>query len=101
MRASDVANVRHRLTAELRRARHPPASHDELALAVRPASDDRSHLVGGDPWKQRQVARAIVRRAEPVADRGLALCQTVEVAHCRKVCSVKLSKQMDAVGGSP
>ena len=36
VRASDVADVRDRRAAELRRSGHAPARHDKLALAVRP-----------------------------------------------------------------
>ena len=81
VRASDVADIRDRRAAELRRPRHAPAGHNKLALAVRPVANDRRHLVGKDPRKQRQVASAIMRRAKPIADRGLSFGQTVEVAH--------------------
>jgi hypothetical protein len=47
----------------------------------RPAND-RCHLVGENSGEQGQVACSIVARAEPVADRGLAFGQTVEIAHC-------------------
>ena len=81
MRASDVADIRDWRAAELRRARHPPTRPNDLALAVRPIADDGRELVREDSWKQRQVAGAIMRRAKPIADRGLAFGQTVKVAH--------------------
>ena len=81
MRASDVADIRDRRAAELRRAGHSPPRHDKLTLAVRATPNDRRHLVGEDSREQRQVARSIMRRAKPIADRGLAFSQAVEVAH--------------------
>jgi hypothetical protein len=82
VRAADVADVGDRLATELRRPGHAPTSHSKLTLAVRPVADDRRHLVGEDPRKQRQVARPIALRAKPIADSGLAFGQAVEVAHC-------------------
>ena len=46
MWAPDVADVRDRRAAELRRTRHSPARHDKLAFAVRANADERRHLVG-------------------------------------------------------
>jgi len=57
------------------RPRHAPARHDELALAVGARADDRSHLVRENTGQDRQVARAVMSRAKPVADRCLALGQ--------------------------
>ncbi len=64
MRAADIANVSDRRAAKLRRPRHAPTRHNKLALAVGSIANDRSHLVGEDPWEQRQVARPIVTRAD-------------------------------------
>jgi len=79
--AADIADIGDRRAAELRRAGHPPARHDEFPLAVRSLANDRRHLVGEDSRKQGQIARAIMPSAKPVADRGLALGQGVEIAH--------------------
>jgi hypothetical protein len=38
-----------------------------LQFDVGPVANDRSHLVGEDPWEQRQITRPIIARAEPVA----------------------------------
>ena len=73
VRARDVSNIRHRLTAELRRPRHAPSRHDKRALASHSTPNDRRHLVGEDCRKQRQIANAIVPSAKQIADRRLAL----------------------------
>jgi hypothetical protein len=83
MRAADIANVGDRRAAKLSRTRHAPTRHNKLALAVGSIANDRSHLIGEDPGKQRQVARPIVTRAKPIADRGLTFCEAIEVAHFR------------------
>jgi hypothetical protein len=63
----------------------PPSCHPKgnvkLTLALRADANDRRHLVGEDRREQRQVARSIMRRAEPIADSGLAFGQAVQVAH--------------------
>jgi hypothetical protein len=51
---------------------HSPARHDKLALAVDSDANDRRNLVWEDGRQQRQVARAIVQRAKPIADCRLA-----------------------------
>jgi hypothetical protein len=81
VRTPNVADVCDRRAAELRRAGHSPARHDKLALALDSDANDRRHLVGEDRGEQREVAGAVVRRAKPIADRGLAFGQAVEVAH--------------------
>src|ERR1700691_2172470 len=81
MRALQVADVRDRLGAKLKRCRHAPARHDELASAICPDANDRRELIGKDTRKQRQIAGAIVPRAKPIADGRLAFGQGVEVAH--------------------
>jgi len=81
MRACDVANVGHRLSAVLRRAGHSPTRHDKLALAVGAGADDRGHLIREDRRQRRQVARAVMLHAEQVADGGLPFGDAVEVTH--------------------
>ena len=81
MRASDVANVRDRRAAELRRSGHSPTRHDKLALAVRrraersaPSDQGRCpETAAGCPFDH--AARGTI------ADRGLAFGQAVQVAH--------------------
>jgi hypothetical protein len=84
IRAADITNIGDRRAAKLRRPRHAPSRHNKLPLAVGSIANDRSHLVGEDPRKQRQVARSIIPRAKPIADRGLAFDQTVEIAHRKR-----------------
>jgi hypothetical protein len=81
MWAAQVADVGDWRTAVLRRARHAPTRHDELALAVVACAHDRRHLVGENAGEQREVARVVMPCAEPIADGGLAFGQAVEVAH--------------------
>jgi hypothetical protein len=68
-----------------RRSRHAPTNHDELALAVAPGANDRRHLVGENAGKQRKVARAVLRCAKPIADRGLTFGQAVECTFQRSL----------------
>jgi hypothetical protein len=66
MRASEVAIVRYRPAAELRRARHAPARHDELALAVEAVANDRRHPPA--PKQKGRVRRRPMQRG--LAGRG-------------------------------
>jgi hypothetical protein len=81
VRAADIADVRDRRAAELRRAGHSPARHDKLTLALGADPKYRRHLVGEDRGEQWQVARPIMRCPKSIADSGLTLGQRVEVAH--------------------
>src|ERR1700722_11603954 len=81
VRAANIANIGDRNPSKLRRTGHPPARHDKLTLAIHSVADNRRKLVGENSGEHRQVARTIVARAKPVADRGLAFGQTVEIAH--------------------
>jgi hypothetical protein len=65
---------------ELRRVRHPPAHHGQLALAVVNA-DHRRDAVREDRGQGRQVARGVSRDLEQVPDRGLILGDRIEIAH--------------------
>jgi hypothetical protein len=94
-RALQIADVRDRRAAVLRRPGHAPARHDKLALAVAARAHDRSHLVGEDSGEQRQVARAILAGAEPIADRRLALGKAVKVAHAGLRLGVLDESQFD------
>ncbi len=87
VRAGEVADVRYRRAAVPRRPGHAPARHGELALAVGARADDRRDLIGEDPGKQREVARAVMPRAKPIADRGLAFRHRIEIAHRRAFLS--------------
>ncbi len=98
VRAHHIADVGHRLAAELRRPRHAPARHDKLALAVGPAPHDRRELIGKDRWKQRQIARPIMLHSEEIADGGLALGQTVKVAHLAPISSGTARAQSERRG---
>ena len=93
MRALDVADVGDWRAAELRRSRHSPARHEKLALPIGPHAHDRRELVGEDRRQKRQVAGAVVRRAEEVADGRLALGHAVEVAHVAGLCSNRTVEQ--------
>ena len=84
MRAEDVADICDWLAAILRRPRHAPARHDQLAIVVGADAHDRRHLVGEDPREQRQIAGSVVPFAKPIADRGLTLGEAVKVAHERR-----------------
>jgi hypothetical protein len=89
VRAIQVADVRDRLTVELRRCRHAPAGHDELAFAICSVANDRRELIGEDAREERQIAGAIVPRAKPVADGRLAFGQGVEITHVGTRISLK------------
>jgi hypothetical protein len=83
MQTSHVADVGDWLVAILRRPRHAPARHHEFALAVGAHADDGRHLVRENTGQDQQVARAVMPRAKPVANRGLASCEAVEIVHQR------------------
>jgi hypothetical protein len=84
VRARDFADVCERLAAELRRSRHAPTRHDQLALTIRAAAHDRSHLVGDDAREQRRIAGAVMAGAKPLADRSLPFGEAVKVAYGRR-----------------
>jgi phosphatidylserine/phosphatidylglycerophosphate/cardiolipin synthase-like enzyme len=79
--------------AILRRPRHAPARHDKLPLAVLADANNRRELVGEDRRKQREVSRAVMPRAKPIADGGLTLGETVEIAHAAGLCSIGATGQ--------
>jgi hypothetical protein len=67
VRAADIANIGDRRAAKLRRTWHAPTRHNKLAPAVGSIANDRSHLVGEDPWEYRQIARANIARGKAEA----------------------------------
>ena len=75
-----VADVRDRRTAVLRRSRHAPLRHDNSRSPSAPARTigaiDRERY-----REQREVTRVIVPRAKPIADRGLAFSEAVQITH--------------------
>jgi hypothetical protein len=68
--------------AILRRPRHAPPRHDKLALAVGSVANDWRRLIGEDAGEQREVARAIMLCAEPIADGRLGPWVTTGLDHC-------------------
>ena len=77
---SDRTSLRAKFSEKrhVRGSRLCPPRHDKLTLTVGADAHDRRHK---DPRQQRQISCAIVRRAKPIADRGLTFCRAVEVAH--------------------
>ncbi len=86
-----------RRAAELRRSGHAPTRHDKLALAVVSNANDRRELIREDRREQRQVARAIMLRAEQVANGGPAFGQAVEVAHSVALGEMSAARQSSTV----
>jgi hypothetical protein len=66
MRAADIAYLGDWTAAKLRRTRHPPTRHGNLALAVCAIADDRGHLIGKDPRKQRKIASEVMGSRETI-----------------------------------
>ena len=64
----------------LRRRRHAPARHDELA-ALRSIAYDRRAVVGIDAGQRRHVAGSVDQPVEEPAHRFLRLQHRVQVAH--------------------
>ena len=79
MRRVRIADVG-RNAGILRRIRHTPAHHRQLALALIDA-DDRRELIREDCGKRRQVAGGVSRDPEEIPDRGLIRYDAVEVTH--------------------
>ncbi len=76
----------------------PQRAVTKLALAVGPKPHDRRKLIRKDRWKKRQVARPIVLHAEEIADGGLALGQTVQVAHVAPIMPGGRRERKTSVG---
>jgi len=66
-----VADVGDGRAAILRRPRHAPARHDELALAVFAGANDRRELIGEDSGEERKVAGLVMSDSEEIAGSGL------------------------------
>ena len=54
-------------------------------IVLKSSSSDKRHLIGEDRGEQRQIARSVMGRAEPVADRSLPFGETVEIARGREL----------------
>ncbi len=62
----------------------PMSPNTAVTPGVRGDPDDRRELIGKNRPQRRQIARAVAFHAKELADRRLALCHAVEVAHAQR-----------------